>query len=174
MLNEVVLLLSDFLRDPEHGVNEMAGTLPRKSPTGVDYPAPPVVKVYSDMDTPEVARDLTAPSLPAVIVWGDSDTSTTYRGYKVARDVVIAIGYVTEDSVDDLVTNRECGYILRGGILTFGRYNDQKRSEGYRELNGIRIMEVSKVTEQRVTAAVGRQKLWGFLEVHAIAVETYS
>ena len=175
MINETVRLLTAFVQHPEHGINEMASTLPRTG-LGAEPPdaAPPVVPVFSDVDTASVARDLTAPQLPAVIVWGDSDLKTTYKGYKTARDIVIAFAYVTEDTVDDLVTNRECGYILRGGILTFGRYNNQKYSEGYRELNGIRVMEIRDVTEQRVTAAVGRQKMWGFLAVEVIAVETYA
>lgn len=175
MINETVRLLSAFLLDPQHGVNEMAQTLPRTALGGASAdPAPPIVSVFNDVDTPSVATDLTAPQVPALVVWGDSDVETTYKGYKIARDVIIAVAYVTEDGVDNLVTNRDCGYILRGGILTFGRYNNQKLSEGYRELSGIRIMEVREVTGQRVTAAVGRQKMWGFLAVRVVAVETYS
>ena len=175
MLDAAVRLISGFLQHPEHGVNEMASTLPRQNLGGApDDAAPPLVSIFNDVDHTSVAKDLTAPKVPALLVWSDSSADVTMQGYSIAKDIMLAIGFVTSDGVDDLVTNRACGYILRGGLLTLKRYNSQDKSKGYRELNGIRILEIKSVNEQRVTAAVGRQKMWGFLAVRVIAVETYS
>lgn len=175
MINEAVRLLSGFCEHPAHGINEMASTLPRQAFGGqLAPPAPPVVAIFNDVDDASVAKDLTAPSLPAVIVWGDNSTSIKLRGYKVARGVTIIIAFITAESEDDLVMNRACGYILRGGLLTMERYNSQEKSAGYRELDGVKILEVTNVKEQRFTTAVGVQKLWGWLQVDATVVETLS
>lgn len=175
MINEVVQLISSYLEHLEHGINEMAGTVPRRTlGGGPDDPAPPVVPVFNDVTTKSVAHDLVAPKLPAIVVWGDSSADVALTGYKIAKEIVVCLAFFSADSSDDLVMNRACGYILRGGLLTLARYNHQDKSKDYRELNGVRVMKLSSVTEERVTATVGRQKMHGFLAVRAIAVETYS
>jgi hypothetical protein len=175
VLDATVRLLSGFFSHPEHGINEMTQSLPRAGLGGApDDAAPPVVAIFNDVDDKSVAKDLTAPQLPAWILWGDSSAPVSLAGYKIAREVVVAGAFVTDEGVDDLVMNRACGYILRGGLITMARYNSQDNSKGYRELNGIKVHMIQSVTEQRVTAAVGRQKMWGFLYVRAIVVETYS
>lgn len=175
MINAAVRLLSGFCKHPEHGINEMASTLPRQVFGSQTPPAaPPAVQIYNDVDDKSVATDLTAPSLPAVILWGDSSAPIKMHGYKIARNVIIIVAFVATESEDDLVMNSASGYILRGGLLTLGRYNNQEKSAGYRELDGIRILEISNVEEERVTMAVGVQKLWGWLKVSASVVETFS
>lgn len=175
MLDVTVRLLAAFAAHEEHGINEMSQSLPRQNlGTKPDDEAPPIVPIFNDVDDSSVAKDLTAPETPAVIFWGDSAADIKLQGYKVAKEVAIACAFITDASSDDLVMNVACGYILRGATLTFERYNNQENSKGYRDLNGIRVLKISSITEQRVTAPMGRQKMQGFLVLRAVVVETYS
>lgn len=174
MLDNAVRLVSAFLLHPMHGVNVITQSLPRTTLNSApDDPAPPVVPVENDSDNESVAKDLTPSAVPALVVWGDSSVSIKLsKGNLIAREVAIAIGYVTSDTADALGAVRDCGYIMRGLILSLKRFNSQSNSAGYRELNGIKILELSEGEEQRITAAVGRFKMWGFVIVRAIVIET--
>lgn len=175
MLDTVVQLLSAFAGDPEHGVNALAPLIPRATLSpGIVGDAPPIVTICNDVDNESVARDLDPDAVPALMFWGDSSVDVELRGYKTAKEVIIAAAYVTEDGADPLAASRARGLILRAGILTFNRYNSQDKSLNYRKLNGISVMQITKITEQRVTAAVGRRRMWGFLALQVIAAETLS
>lgn len=175
MIDVAVRLLSAFAEHPEHGINALRLTIPRTNLGGApDDAEPPAVTIFNDADTKEVAKDLTAPKVPALVFWGDSSADVSLRGYKRAKEVVIAAGFITDAGEDPLVINRACGYILRAGQLTFDRYNSQPLSKQYRELNGVRVLELSSVKEDRITATVGKQKMWGFLAIRAHVVETLS
>lgn len=172
-------LVAAFLRHDEHGVNELAGSLPRATLGGYpDDDPPPTVAVFNDADEKGVAKDLDPPQVPALVVFSDSSASVVAGGaacgYKIARDVTIGIGYVTSDGVDELIAGRACGYVLRGATLSLWRYNSQEKSAGMRELNGIKVHEVKSIEEQRVTVAVGRRKLWGLLVVNLTVVDNLS
>jgi hypothetical protein len=175
MIDVTVRLLEAFFNDPVHGINEMAQTLPRKTlDPMVDDPAPALVTVCSDLSDPDVAEKLEPAKVPAFMLFGDSAADITMRGYKVAKEVIVAGTFVTDETADSLTSSRDCGYILRGGLLTLGRYNSADKAGALRSLNGIKVLEISKVVEQRVTVAVGRRKMWGFLAIHATVVESLS
>lgn len=175
VVDAVVRLVSEFLRHAEHGVNELAGSLPRTTLGGYpDDDAPPVVPVFNDADEKGVAANLDPPEVPALVVFSDSSASVAAGGYKIARDVMIGVGYVTEGGVDEMIAGRACGYVLRGAQLSLWRYNSQEKSAGMRELNGVKILEIKSVEEQRVTVAVGRRKLWGLLLVNLTVVDNLS
>lgn len=173
MINETVVLLSAFAAHPDHGVNEMAQGIPRKNidPLKPDEPAPPIVAIVDDQNDPGVANGLDPSEVPCFMLWGDSAPPIEYKGYKLAKEVIIAAAFVTEENADPIASEKACGNILRGGMITFGRFNHQSYSRSFRELNGIRILEIKSATEQRVVAAVGRRKMWGFLDIRAIVVE---
>lgn len=174
MINETVQLLALFAGHPTHGVNVMAGSIPRKNadPLKPDDDAPPVLSILNDVNDAGVANGLDPEDVPCFMMWGDSQAAVELRGYKTAKEVVIAAGFVTDENADPIASEKACGYILRGGVLTFGRFNHQSYSRDFRELNGIRILEIRSVTEQRVVAAVGRRKMWGFLDIRVTVVET--
>lgn len=174
MLSETVRLVAAFLDHPEHGVNGMIASLPRKNLGGAaDDPAPPLLPIFNTMDSPTVAERLDPPEVPAIVVWGDSTTPIELRGYKTAREAVVAIAFVTADDADPIAANRVCSLALRGVVITMGRYDSQSMSTGYRELNGIKVHAVRKVVEEQVGFAVGSRKLWGFVDARLIVVETY-
>src|SRR5678815_5404241 len=156
MVSSVVRLVAAFLDHPTHGVNSMMQSLPRENLGGLPAdPAPPTLAIFNTMDTPSVAEKLDPPKVPAIIVWGDSSAPVEMRGYKTAREAIVAIAFVTADDADPIQANRTCGLALRGIVLTMGRYNSQDFSAGYRELNGIKIHEVRKCVEEQVGFALG-------------------
>jgi hypothetical protein len=173
VINEVVQLLSKFAVDPANGLNAAVSIIPRANvdPLLPDYPAPPVVPVLDDVTSPGVAANLDPEKVPCFMMWGDSQVQVEYRGYKTAREVVIAGAFVTAEDADPIFSERTCGYILRGGVISFQRFNSQSVSRSFRSLNGVKILEIKSVVEQRVTAAVGRRKMWGFLDIRVIALE---
>lgn len=173
MLDITVQLLANFARLPDGGVNDMAQSIPRKNidPLQPDDPAPPLVAVVDDVTDKGVAANLDPSEVPALMIFGDSTAEVSYRGYKIAREVSIAAAFITAEDADPIESARVCGYILRGARLTFGRYNTSA-GKPYRELNGIKVMEITKSEETRITAAVGRRKMWGFLDIRATVVET--
>lgn len=172
MLDIAVRLLAAWAGHVEHGVNELAQSFPRATLSGTVDDAPPIVTLCNDADDESVAAHLSPDKVPALMFWGDSAPDIELRGYKIAKEVIVAAAYVTEDTADPIASVRECGYILRAGRISFERYNSQTLSTGFRELNGIKILKINSVTEQRMPGAVGNRKMWGFLDIRATVIET--
>lgn len=172
MINETVQLISKFAVSAEHGVNAMTQTLPRKNidDTKPDDEAPPVLVIVDDISDAGVASGLDPEDVPCFMFWGDSSKPVEYKGHRVT-EVVVGGAFVTNASADPLSMEKAAGYVLRGAKITLGRFNNQGYSRGFRELNGIKILEIRSVTEQRFPAAVGRRKMWGFLRIDVIVVE---
>lgn len=164
-------LLAAWSRDATHGINEMTQQIPRaKFGGGPDDPAVPLIAIVDDQTDPGVAKSLAPSEMPCIMLFGDSDAPVEYNR-KPAREIALAAAFCTEEDADPLEAARLCGYYMRGARRSFFRFNHQSYSRDYRKLNGVLIMEISKVTEQRVTAAEGRHKMWGFLDVRAIVVD---
>lgn len=171
MINEITRLIDRWQKHPQYGVNAVLATLPHQTPEGAEEPLPGPLTVYNDTENDEVAKELDPPSVPAVIVWVDSATDISLRGYKRAKAVMVAVAFVTRDT-DDLTATRDCGYVLQAIVESLDHYNSQDKARGMRELNKVRILEVAEVTTQRVTATVGRSQMWGFAmaSVHAVTL----
>jgi len=175
MIRVAVELLAAFSKLPEHGANAIAATLPRAKFGGGQWPAPRPMKIFDDVNDAEIAAALDPKEVPCLMFWGDSQTDApATKLYRVAKNVTIACAYVTDSGESPERANSESGLVLRAEALSLHRYNHQENSKGYRELNGIRVFEVTSVAQQDVTATVGRRKMWGFLEIRAIVGETLS
>jgi hypothetical protein len=173
VLDVTVRLVSAFFENVDHGVNEISQGLPHGGfMGGPPDPLPPIVAIVSDAGDEGVAAELDPPEVPALMVWGDSSVDISLKGYKTAKDVILAAAFITDDTADALTSIRACDYVLRATRITLGRFNNQSYSAGYRSLNGVTIHEVTRVEEQRITGALGRRKLWGFLRIHLTVVET--
>lgn len=174
MLDITVRLLTAWAAEPTYGVNPMALSLPRTNLGGMpDDDAPRVVSFFSDADDRGVAENGDPPEVPALILWADSFDTVDNRMYKTAKLVTFGVGYVTSETDDALTSTRECGYILRGARISFMRnFNSLDKSRNYRQLGGIMVVSIDECLEHRVTVAVGRRKMWGFLEVKATVVDT--
>lgn len=175
MLDVATILIANWLRQNiDGGLNDMIQSIPRKAlnPADPDDPAPPIIPVCDDITDKGTAANLEPDEVPCLMFFADGTADDVdMKGYKIAKQVALCAAYVTAEDADPLSSARENGYILRGARLSLGRYNTAA-GKPFRELNGIKVMEISKVREHRVTAAVGRRKLWGFLDIRAIVVET--
>lgn len=174
MLNIVVRLLDQWAQHRDHGLMEMASTLPRQSLGGrPDDAAPPPLTFFNDADSKALLTEEGPDKVPAWVTFGDRRFLIELKGFSIAYHCFLGMAYITEDGADEVQSNRNCDYYMRGGMISLARYNSQDKSAGYRELNGIKVHQIKKVTEQRVPAAVGTRKMWGMLEIEAIVIENY-
>lgn len=174
MIDVAVVLIAAFLKHAEHGVNEMAQSLPRNKWGGGIMDVPRLVKIFDDVEDDAIAEDLDPPEVPALIVWGDSaGDAPANKLYRISKNVIVAAAYVTETGDDNKQCRNECGLVLRGAMLSLMRYNNQANSAGFREFNGIKVHEITSATDQRMTAAVGARKMWGVLQIRAVVGETF-
>jgi len=173
MIRESVQLIAAFLADATYGINAMAADLPRDKIGGGSEDAPGTVNIYNDRDDAGVAKNLTPPEFPSIIVFGE--TREVADGFddkpQTPHPITIAIGYVTNDGADELTSQAACAILIRAAKRSLRRYNTQTASAGYRELNGIRVMKVTKALERFVTVVAEQTKLWGWLEVHLTVVD---
>lgn len=130
---------------------------------------PKPVHVFVDLDI----GGIDPPKTPALVFWMDSSADIELKGlHRVAKEVMVAVGYITDDAEKEERALSDCGLILRATEIGLKRFNSQGMSLGFRELNGIKIHSVEKVSEQRVTTAKGKRKLWGVLFVPVVAVDS--
>jgi len=176
-LDNTVRLIARWLQHEKYGINALAMSLPRERADGTLDPPMEPVTIENDSDHESVAANLSPSGTDGIVVWGDSSQDVKVRGapeYQIARQVAIAIAYVTTDNVDVLSATRRCAYLMRAGIGSLGKFNQQRLSEDFRTLNGIHLEQVQRVREQRVTGALGNVRIWGFLIVEVIVLETLS
>jgi hypothetical protein len=176
MIDAVTMLLAAWAAHPEHGFNELALSLPRAAPNGRTLPrASGPITFYNDVEHPDVLESLNPSTVPCMLFWGDSTNPVRApETYLIARDIHVAVAYVTEDTADISVANSMCALFFRAAMISMQRYNHIKFSKDFRELNGVKIHEVTAVKDLYITAAKGRRKMWGLLDIEVTAVETYS
>jgi hypothetical protein len=175
MIDIVVRLIAAWLANATHGVNALAANLPRTKIGGGSDPAPPAVTIYNDADDAHAALNvMSIEKVPALVVWADSHSDRPLKGYALAKDVVIGIGFITDDQVDPVAMNRACGYIMRAAVISLARFNVQSIAGTARDLNGVSILQIAQIEEQRVTAMQQNRRLWGFLLPHVSAADTYA
>jgi hypothetical protein len=186
VIGATVQLVAGFLAHATFGVNAMASTLPHRAfsapgdPT-IDTHAPPAVAIYNDAEcaTLNLESGYTPPEFPAVIVLRDTreldGSAKLDRGRApTPRQICIVVAYVTDTNADTIAAQAACESILRAAELSLKRYESQGNADGYRELNGIRVMEVTRWRRVEESAALDRVKFWGWLDVELKVVDTIS
>lgn len=169
LTNDVTRLFTRWFSHPQHGVEAMLALVPRARPGVVgDDPMPTMPAIYDDVDTRGIAgSDISPPSLPALVIYsGVPSRSTQERGdrrVEKVSGVILTAGYLTGD-VDEQFAVRDAGHVLRAVHWSARRMNDQRSSDGYREVNGVAILEVGTVSEYPVAGAVGVCRLWGMVQ----------
>ncbi len=182
MVDETAMLLDRWSRHAEHGVNALAANLPRRkmSVAGViladEWPAPAPVDLYIDQEDAGTAAELDPPTTPAFLTWGEGEPLEVELKdrHSNARAFAIIIGtaYVTAADVDAAKATREAATYLRANRISFLRFNTQSLSNGYRELNDIRVEQLRHVASQKVPGLpVGNSRLWGFNVTQALVVD---
>lgn len=178
MVSDITIMYDRWLRHPEYGVAAMLPTIPRVVPALGATPAtvisePTMPTIYNDVEHESVVREIDPDKEPALVVFTDSDPDVPMHPNRraVDRTVTTTIAYTTRE-MPPLRAVQWGGLILRAVKLSVGHFNDQRKAKGYRELNGVSIQAVRSVTEQRVSGAVGRSRLWGFLLVDSTVLDT--
>ena len=161
MINEVTLLVDRWLRHEDYGVEAMLETVPRLRPDGKADPRPKIPKIYNDV---EHGLEVDPPSSPALVVFAFSEPTTDLRDlfHQKYEQVMVSVAYATRD-VEQTQATRDGNYVLRAVRKSLVRFNDQRLSSGYRELNSIKIQAGDRATIRRVAGSVGSSQLWGFV-----------
>lgn len=166
MILESTVIVSSWLKDPVHGVNAMLGKVPRGKMGSGTFPAPAKVTVYDDIQDESVAMELDPDKVPAVVVFADSDINVSMDwgdiGPLKGTALTIAASYIYRD-VPALVARRDGMFVLRAIQWSLRRFNSNRYSEGKRRLNDISVSGIRATRQQRVTGAVGRSTLAGFV-----------
>lgn len=175
MIVETTLLLDRWLQHTEHGFVSMMLALPRNDPEGNEFDMPPEPLLYNDVEDEEVAGEIDPPSEVSLVLFCDSDADvqSANSNRQIARQLTIAVAYITRDTPSNVAV-RNGGFTLRAVKKSLLRFNDQGLSRDFRELNGIKVMQINSISEQRVAGAVGRSQLWGFVLTSVMVIDSNS
>jgi len=184
MIGTTVLLVARFMAHATFGINALTQSLPRYAFTLpgdplVQLDAPPTVAIYNDVEHKDITFDggFTPPEYPAILVFRESRELETGAKVENARApepklVGLIIAYVTNDKADQLTAQRNAEALLRGAERSLRRYKSQASSEGYRSMNGIHVMDVTRWKRIEETGALDVTKFWGWLEVELKVVDS--
>lgn len=178
MIVNTTRILRRWLEHPLYGINALLPDVPRARVDGVIDTVPPSVAFYDDIDDDEVAEGIKPPITPAMVLYCDAPARVDIdqRNYlKGEAPLVFAGAYVTEN-LPESVAARYGGYTARAFRRSLYLFNKQELSVtpelDYRTLNGIKVMKVGLVTEQRVATDAGQSSLWGFVLASVTVVDT--
>lgn len=167
--NEMTLLFEKHFKDPELGVNALADQVPRGTDT-----APRAVTIYSDLSSEEIAENKDPPSVPALVVVADVGAESTAkqgRTQQRVRNVILGVGYVDSDTVI-LLAKIDSGLVLRGLQASVLKLLQKGVKE--RTVNGVTLLQVTKMVEQRASGVIGTSRLTGFVLIHCEVQERFS
>lgn len=174
MINEPTLLTRQWLEHELYGVVPMLETVPRtriREATDDDLPSTPII-LDDVTDADDLTEDLEPNVSPALIVFADSDMLVKPEDIReIARRVIIAIAYTTK-GMGKGTSKRWSGYTLRAVVKSLHRWNKQDLARGYRELNGVKVSNVERVTYQPAAFGLGNSTLWGFVLASLIVKDT--
>jgi hypothetical protein len=172
--NEVTQIITRWYGHTEHGVNVMVPTIPRQKIDGSgSWPAPPVVALFDDTMGSVIndSLELEPPSHPSILSFCYNEVRTQVKEHRgIAKNVVIASAYCTQDEQPEIAI-RNGGITLRAMEKCLERMNHQAFSEGYKELNDVRVMKIDDISILRMAGAVGRTKMWGIALVTLTAID---
>lgn len=164
MIVEVTRLWDRWLKGPL-GVEYHLPLLQRLTPEGTEDPLPQMPRIYNDIEDESVADSLDPPETPALVLFAESGAEITQAqrtGRLVTHSLVMTIAYITRDW-PPLRASIEGGYVLQAVIRSLVDYNSEGKSLNYRKLNGIKVLSINELTQERVAANLGQSQLWGFV-----------
>jgi hypothetical protein len=163
MIVEVTRLMDRWLKS-EKGVQKWLPSISRFTPEGTEDPMPEIPAIYNDIEDECVAAELDPVKVPALVIFCDSAPETKAQNERrlVARNVLVTVAYITRDT-PALKASRDGGYVLRAIRRSLVEFNSLQESREFRDLNGIKILAIDTIEQQRVAANLGRSELWGFV-----------
>lgn len=177
--DHVTVLLDRWLRHPDYGVAAMMVKVPNFTPEGADKGAVVMPEIMNDIEYEELAgsANLDPPVNRCLIVYTDSPVAYSINASRTVSitdsDVRPTVGWMTRDENPVKAVN-DGGVLLRATVLSLFKWNDQVASRGYRELNGAKVAKIGSVRTYRVAGAVGKSRLWGFVQPNLTVIDTLS
>lgn len=174
MINDTTRIMRRWVEHPDYGIAEWLEGVPRNRPDGGEDDLPPTPTIYDDVDDPDEVRKLDPSASPALCLYVDSRArlNAEDKNYSVSESpLILAAAYTVRDMPEGVATLWG-GYTARALRKCLRTFNDQNKSKGYRELNGIQVLRVGTVTEIAVAASLGQSHLWGFVLAELTVVDT--
>jgi hypothetical protein len=177
MQEQITVLIDRWLRHVTYGVEAMMARVPNLTPEAVDKGPVVMPSILNDIEYAELAgsANLDPPVNRAIIVYTDSPVAYSMNASRTASisdsDVRPTIGWMTRDE-DPIRAVNDGSVLLRAIVLSLFKWNDQVASRGYRDLNGVKVAKVNSVRSYRVAGAVGKSRLWGFVQPSLIVIDT--
>lgn len=169
MIREITLMVDRWLNHSTYGVAQMLPNVPKEA--GDVLPAMP--PIYNDVEDDSVAMEINPVKVPALVVWTERNPDIEFQGrrpgFNAAASVVI--GYVTRDE-SVIKARRDGSFILRAVRQCLALMDLGKISEDARTLNGIKIVDVVSIDEERVTGSIGGSTLVGLVVMNVKVMDT--
>ena len=178
MIHALTELIATHLADATHGVNALLDAVPVWSSgsgsAAVEDEIPEVRAIYSEFHHDWIAQDKDPPVVPSLTVFAASDADLnvqsadgvvlTQRGVSMT----LAVLYVSRHACG-AKARREASYTLRAvrdSLVRFGQL-----SQPLRKLRGVTVVEIARITEQRLSRDIGQGSLAGLVLARAQVVD---
>lgn len=161
-------MLTAWLGHEVYGVNALLPEIPRNTMVANEEdPEPDPVNIYNDMDFQfDDVLGFNPPTRPALTVIADTAPDSVDIGevFKAGHvyGFTVGVGYYPRD-VTRSKGRVDGSYVLRAVSQSLVRFNVPKLSAGYRELNDVKIVKLTKLSIQRVAGAVPESALMGIV-----------
>lgn len=169
MINEATMVISAWLKGSTFGVNAALPGIPRKFPNGDDMDEPRPVTIYDDVQDEETIMELDPPDVPALVVFCDSEADIELGANKAvnataqrAPNIVVIVAYIDRETPYAKM-KQEGGLVLRAVRRSLTKFSVPSISNAARTLNNIRVDHVVRMREVRVTGAISKSTLIGFV-----------
>jgi len=167
MIRQGVILGSGWMKNTKYGLATSLALIPETEGWDAGQLAAVMPKAIYDEEQDECILSDEGPSkLPALVVVADSDPnleSEVLKPGQIAQDFVLAFLYVTDQEVPEMLARYRGHLIGRAVRYSLTRWNvpQFRKAEGLDMLEGVKMVKIDSMTEQRVIGKIGRSALKG-------------
>lgn len=167
MIRQTTILTAGWMKDSTYGLRVMLAAIPEtKTFTTPELDALMVKAIYNDQEDECLMSDDGPSDLPALVVMCDTDPeleAVTYKPGQLAQRLMMAFIYVTAEEVPEMEARMKAHLIGRAVRKVINKFNHGsiRTERSLNMLDGIKIVEVKSITEQRVVGKIGRSTLKG-------------
>lgn len=172
MITEITRLVDRWLKHDEYGVEAMLQTIGRQTPEGDSDELPETPSIFNDTED-DMGMLMEPDKSPALIVFCARGPRIDLTNNMMQKGslATVYVSYVTRD-VPEIQAARDGNYTLRAVKKSLTRFNSYGKAEQYRKLNGILIAAVNPLDEFQTRSAVGKSRMWGFVQVGVLVVDS--